>query len=128
MRVSRFASRGNNVVSYKSATTGTTSQSSAGQIFDYTYSPASAPASTENLNAARVNAFYIINTVHDFSYRYGFTESAYNFQNDNFGKGGSGSDAVKISVQDSGGTNNANFATPAEWVCLVSLRISSYST
>jgi len=82
-------------VSYKSATTGTTTQSSAGQIFDYTYSTASAPASAENLNAAHFNAFYIINTVHDFAYRYGFTESAYNFQNDNFGKGGSGADAVK---------------------------------
>ncbi|KIM37287.1 hypothetical protein M413DRAFT_276637 [Hebeloma cylindrosporum] len=105
---------GNNVVSYKSSTTGTTSQSSAGQIFDYTYSAASAPATTENLNAARVNAFYVINTVHDFAYRYGFTESAFNFQNDNFGKGGNGNDAVKISVQDSGGTNNANFATPAD--------------
>jgi hypothetical protein len=45
------------VVSYKSATTGTTSQSSTEQIFDYTYSAASVPATTENLNAARVTGY-----------------------------------------------------------------------
>lgn len=84
-------------------------------IFDYTYDTASAPSATVNLNAARVNAFYTINTVHDFTYRYGFTETAYNFQTNNFGKGGAQNDRVKISVQDASGTNNANFATPAEY-------------
>lgn len=107
-------SSGNNVVSYKSSTTGVTSQSSTGLIFDYTYAPASAPTVTANINAARTNAFYIINTMHDLAYRYGFTETAYNFQTYNFGKGGSQNDRVKISVQDSSGTNNANFATPAD--------------
>ncbi|KAG9125120.1 hypothetical protein FRC07_008916, partial [Ceratobasidium sp. 392] len=48
------------------------------------------------------------------TYRYGFTEAAYNFQNDNFGKGGQGDDRVQISVQDASGTNNANFATPPD--------------
>ncbi|KAF8149160.1 Fungalysin metallopeptidase-domain-containing protein [Crassisporium funariophilum] len=105
---------GNNVVSYKSSLTSTTAQSSSGLNFDYTYSPASAPSTTANLNAARVNAFYAINTVHDIAYRYGFTETAFNFQNNNFGKGGAQNDRVKMSVQDSGGTNNANFATPAD--------------
>lgn len=47
-------------------------------------------------------------------YRYGFTEAAYNFQNDNNGKGGAGNDRVRISVQDWTGSNNANFATPAD--------------
>lgn len=46
--------------------------------------------------------------------RYGFTEASFNFQSNNFGKGGVGNDQVTISVQDAGGTNNANFATPAE--------------
>lgn len=46
--------------------------------------------------------------------RYGFTEAAYNFQNNNFAKGGSGNDRVTASIQDSGGTDNANFATPAD--------------
>jgi len=57
-----------------------------------------------------------MNVMHDFSYRYGFTESAFNFQLDNFGKGGQGRDRVLISVQDASGTNNANFATPPEYV------------
>jgi len=107
---------GNNVVAYKSSTSSTTSQSSSGLVFNYTYKDTLAPATTENLNAARVNAFYVINAVHDFTYRYGFTETAYNFQSNNFGKGGAQNDRVQISVQDSSGTNNANFATPAEYV------------
>ena len=57
-----------------------------------------------------------MNVMHDLSYRYGFTESAFNFQLDNFGKGGQGRDRVLISVQDASGTNNANFATPPEYV------------
>jgi extracellular elastinolytic metalloproteinase len=88
------------------------------------------------MNAARVNAFYVVNSIHDIAYqlvlfclvvrtltnrlhvlcRYGFTESTFNFQTNNFGKGGAGNDRVTISVQDAGGTNNANFATPAEYV------------
>lgn len=47
-------------------------------------------------------------------YRYGFDERAFNFQQDNFGKGGVGNDRVQISVQDISGTNNANFATPPD--------------
>jgi len=105
---------GNNVISFKSSqSTGLTTQSAA-NLFDYTYNGASAPSVTVNVNAARTNAFYIGNMFHDFTYRYGFTEAAFNFQNDNFGKGGSGNDRVTISVQDSSGTNNANFATPPD--------------
>ncbi|KAF5388274.1 hypothetical protein D9615_000288 [Tricholomella constricta] len=105
---------GNNVVAYKSTQSSVTSQSSSGLVFNYSYDASQAPSSTNNLNAARVNAFYAINTVHDFAYRYGFTEAAFNFQSDNMGKGGRGNDRVLMSVQDSGGTNNANFATPPD--------------
>lgn len=105
---------GNNVVSYKGSTTATTSQSSTGLNFQYTYSTSQAPSVANNVDAARVNAFYLINTVHDYAYRYGFTEAAFNFQTNNFGKGGGGNDRVQISVQDSSGTNNANFATPPD--------------
>ncbi|TFK34236.1 Fungalysin metallopeptidase-domain-containing protein [Crucibulum laeve] len=98
---------GNNVVAYKTS-------SSTGLDFNYVYDPTQAPTTTANLNAARVNAFYTINVVHDFAYRYGFTEAAFNFQNNNFGKGGSANYRVKISVQDTSGTNNANFATPPD--------------
>ncbi|CCA66744.1 probable extracellular elastinolytic metalloproteinase precursor [Serendipita indica DSM 11827] len=105
---------GNNVVSYKGSTSATTQQSSSGQVFNYKYDTSVGPTSGQNVDAARVNAFFISNKIHDINYRYGFTEKTFNFQNDNFGKGGSGNDRIKISVQDSSGTNNANFATPAD--------------
>ncbi|PBK94319.1 peptidase M36, partial [Armillaria gallica] len=48
------------------------------------------------------------------AYKYGWTETFYDFQNSNFGKRGAEGDRVLMSVQDSSGTNNANFATPAD--------------
>jgi hypothetical protein len=47
-------------------------------------------------------------------YQYGFDEAAGNFQEDNFGLGGAGSDSVNAEAQDGSGTNNANFATPTD--------------
>ncbi|KAF8056609.1 Fungalysin metallopeptidase-domain-containing protein [Lyophyllum atratum] len=111
---STTATDGNNVLSYKSSTSATTPQSSSVLNFIYPQSPSTAPTTTANVHAARVNAFYLGNTIHDFSYRYGFTESAFNFQTNNLGKGGSGNDRVTISVQDSAGTNNADFSTPPD--------------
>ncbi|MEO6589931.1 MAG: M36 family metallopeptidase, partial [Pyrinomonadaceae bacterium] len=58
--------------------------------------------------------FYICNWYHDEMYRLGFTEAARNFQSDNFGRGGVGNDRVRGEGQDSSGTNNANFSTPAD--------------
>lgn len=106
--------QGNNVIAYKSSQTSTTAQSSPNLVFNYPYDVSLAPTGGKNIDAARTNAFYIINTVHDIAYRYGFTETAFNFQQDNFGKGGAGNDRVLMSVQDASGTNNANFATPPD--------------
>jgi extracellular elastinolytic metalloproteinase len=103
--------QGNNAYAYIGSTPA--SQSSSGQ-FVYTQSPSSAPTVSANKNAAITNAFYIVNTVHDITYKYGFTEAAYNFQNTQIASGGKGNDRVKISVQDTSGTDNANFATPAD--------------
>ncbi|KAF9254368.1 hypothetical protein L218DRAFT_968232 [Marasmius fiardii PR-910] len=108
---------GNNVIAYKgrdNETQVTTVQSSDGLNFEYTYDPAQSPTDGQNLDAARTNAFYLMNAYHDTLYQYGFTESAFNFQNDNFGKGGLGSDRVLMSVQDFTGVDNANFATPPD--------------
>ncbi|EJD55678.1 hypothetical protein AURDEDRAFT_78936 [Auricularia subglabra TFB-10046 SS5] len=80
-------------------------------VFDYKFDPTADPKSEVNLAAARVNAWYVANMAHDILYRYGFTESTWNFQDDNFGKGGNGSDVVFISVQDASEYDNANFAT-----------------
>jgi Fungalysin metallopeptidase (M36)/Fungalysin/Thermolysin Propeptide Motif len=59
-----------------------------------------------------VTLFYYNNLIHDYLYSIGFTEGLWNFQQDNFGKGGAGNDAVSAQVQDGSGTDNANFGTP----------------
>ncbi len=64
--------------------------------------------------ASVTNLFYWNNFLHDFAYAYGFDEANGNFQENNYGNGGAGSDYVNAECQDSGGTNNANFATPAD--------------
>jgi hypothetical protein len=69
---------------------------------------------TDYQKAAVTNLFFIVNKYHDELYRLGFTEAARNFQNDNFGRGGSASDRVSAQAQDCSGSDNANFTTPAD--------------
>ncbi|MBK9733942.1 MAG: M36 family metallopeptidase [Saprospiraceae bacterium] len=77
---------------------------------DYTLEPI-----TANFQQfAITNLFYWNNLMHDMSYVYGFDEVAANFQADNMGRGGIGNDYVNADAQDGGGTNNANFSTPAD--------------
>ena len=102
---------GNNVIAFQDIQSHPTVQSGANLQFLYTQDPTQDPTASANLDAARVNTFYVINSVHDYAYRYGFTESAFNFQTDNFGKGGEGNDRITASVQVSPGTDNAFFAT-----------------
>jgi len=45
-------------------------------------------------DAVNTNLFYWVNRAHDLHYQYGFDEAAGNYQNDNFGHGGVGGDAV----------------------------------
>ncbi|KAK6980981.1 extracellular metallo proteinase mep [Favolaschia claudopus] len=116
---------GNNAISFKGAQTAVTSQSAANLVFNYPQSATTAPTTQANVDAARVNAFYVVNTIHDLSYRYGFTEAAFNFQNNNFNKGGRGNDRVTISVQNSAGIDNADFSTPPECVPVPLLLFSS---
>jgi extracellular elastinolytic metalloproteinase len=89
-------------------------QSSDRLIFNYTQDPTLSPTEQVNKNAALTNVFYIINTVHDVAYKYGFTEAAFNFQQTNIQSGGLGGDRVLASVQNSFGVDNANFGTPPE--------------
>ena len=67
-----------------------------------------------NHEAATLNLFYWNNILHDVLYHYGFDEAAGNFQQNNYGKGGIGSDAVRADSQDGSGSNNAIFFTPPE--------------
>lgn len=97
---------GNNILTYWGRNTTMTLESGVGPIFNYTFSLETDPTDTLNVDASRVNAFVISNTVHDVFYRYGFTESTFNFQNDNFGKGGKENDRISISIQDDAGINN----------------------
>ncbi|MFN0140697.1 MAG: M36 family metallopeptidase [Pyrinomonadaceae bacterium] len=76
--------------------------------------PGDAPLTTQAQRGAVIQMFYTMNWYHDELYRLGFTEQARNFQNDNFGRGGAGADRIRSEGQDSSGTNNANFSTPAD--------------
>ncbi|KAF8331552.1 Fungalysin metallopeptidase-domain-containing protein [Amanita rubescens] len=111
---------GNNVIAFKNVKSDsqqTSNQSSAVLNFQYTYNSSADATDPNNIDASRVNGFYVANMVHDIAYKYGFTEDAFNFQFDNLGRGGSNAkdgDGVLLSIQDPSGTNNANFATPPD--------------
>lgn len=65
-------------------------------------------------DAAITNLFYWNNIMHDVWYQYGFNEASGNFQENNYGNGGSGSDSVTAEAQDGSFTNNARFTTPID--------------
>jgi Zn-dependent metalloprotease len=86
--------------------------SSATQNFTFAFSTTADPRTQQA--AVVTNLFYFNNVMHDFSYGLGFTESAGNFQTNNYGRGGLAADSVRAEAQDGSGTNNANFATPPD--------------
>ena len=86
--------------------------SAANQDFTFPFSTTVDPRTQQA--AVVTNLFYFNNVMHDFSYNLGFTETARNFQVNNFGRGGIGNDSVRAEAQDGSGTNNANFATPPD--------------
>ena len=96
---------------FRAATTGP-------RVFDYTYDTALGPQANPNQTlAAVIQAFYVVNWLHDWFYDSGFTEAAGNAQLDNFRRGGEGGDHMRVEVQDSylvGQRNNANMSTPED--------------
>ncbi len=108
--------RGNNAYAYtdynNTNTVGDVAEGGTNRIFDFPLDVNTPPA--QYTNAAITQLFYMNNKMHDIFYKYGFTESARNFQTNNFGKGGVGNDAVMAEARDGGGTDNANFSTPAD--------------
>ncbi len=78
---------------------------------DFNYPVDFSKAPKDNMDPALTNLFYWNNTMHDFCYLFGFDEVSGNFQENNYGKGGIGSDYVNADGLDGSGTNNANFAT-----------------
>lgn len=93
----------------------------AGLVFDFAVDLALNPSTYRP--AAVTNLFYWNNVMHDVSYRYGFTESAGNFQINHYGRfdppapepSGAG-DHVRAEAQDGGGMNNANFGTNVDGI------------
>jgi len=73
-----------------------------------------------DIDAADANLLAMHNRMHDFSYNLGFTESAWNLQDDNFGKGGLGADPEYGNTQSGARVpgvlirDNANQATPPD--------------
>jgi Fungalysin metallopeptidase (M36)/Fungalysin/Thermolysin Propeptide Motif/F5/8 type C domain len=72
------------------------------------------PSTFPDVYPGTTTLFYYTNILHDYFYSIGFTEALWNFQQDNFGKGGLGHDAVSAQVQDGSGIDNANFNSPPD--------------
>lgn len=110
--------RGNNVHAQEdtdglNSTLGISPDGGSSLLFDFPYGGNSVAANTYT-DASTTNLFYMNNIMHDVWYQYGFNEANGNFQVNNYSKGGNGGDGVVADSQDSSGTNNANFGTPAD--------------
>lgn len=108
--------RGNNAFAYTDENNTNTPQFSpdggTNRAFDFPMD-ITAPHTTYT-SAAVTNLFYNTNKMHDVFYKFGFTESARNYQVNNFGNGGAGNDPVLAESRDGSGTNNANFSPGLE--------------
>ncbi|PWI28854.1 peptidase, partial [Flavobacteriaceae bacterium LYZ1037] len=105
--------RGNNVYAYEDTANqdvpGASPDGGATLNFDFTLNINQEPVGYQDVSVT--NMFYVSNMMHDVWYQYGFDEASGNFQENNYGNGGLGSDYVEAEGQDGGGTNNANFGT-----------------
>ncbi|HEV7766166.1 MAG TPA: M36 family metallopeptidase [Thermoanaerobaculia bacterium] len=109
---------GNNVRAYLDAVSNNSPDSGGSNVttgvFNTVHNRTAAPSTTANRAVAVQNLFYLNNRLHDVLYVAGFNESEMNFQENNFSRGGAGSDSVNAEAQDGGGIDNANFATPGD--------------
>lgn len=90
---------------------GTRTTGNPNRVFNFPLDLTQAPLTYSN--AAAVQMFYWVNWYHDKVYQLGFTESSLNYQANNFGRGGLGSDEILSHVQaaaDLGAANNAFFS------------------
>ena len=86
--------------------------------FNFPYAGKSVSAKN-SIDASCTNLFYMNNVLHDLWYQYGFNEANGNYQQNNYGKGGTGSDFVYADAQaySTAATpqlNNSNFTAPAD--------------
>ncbi|HEX7841663.1 MAG TPA: M36 family metallopeptidase [Kofleriaceae bacterium] len=90
----------------------------SGRVLNYNYDHTLGPlATTDQSSAGAVNAFFMVNWMHDWWYDSGFTEAAGNAQLDNLGRGGVAGDPLLVTSQAGANTglrNNADMSTPAD--------------
>lgn len=111
-------SRGNNVLAQEdiNGNNGFGEFAEGGPTLQFDF-PFDLPENPSNYTMGAItNLFYMNNIMHDVFYQYGFDEESGNFQENNYGNGGNGNDAVIADAQDGGGLNNANFATPPDGI------------
>ncbi len=105
---------GNNVTAYEDTNCDDigTSPSAPDQAFDFPIDLSQDPLTYTD--ASVTNLFWQNNFMHDFLYELGFDEASGNFQEDNFGRGGLGSDSVLAYAQLGCLINNAFMSTPPD--------------
>jgi hypothetical protein len=90
----------------------------SGRILNFTYNTAAEPLATpDQSKASAVNAFFLVNWMHDWWYDSGFTEATANAQLNNFGRGGVAGDPLLVTSQagaNAGLRNNADMSTPGD--------------
>ncbi len=108
--------RGNNVLAQDDTNgdngDGVSPDGSASLDFDFPIDLSQQPVNY--LDASTTNLFYWSNIMHDILYTHGFDEASGNFQENNYGRGGTEGDYLLADAQDGGGLNNANMATPSD--------------
>jgi PKD repeat protein len=110
--------KGNNVYAYEDIDSnnlsGFSPDGSSLLEFNFPYSSTGNPSLYQS--AAITNLFYMNNMMHDIWYHYGFDEASGNFQNNNYGRGGTAMDGDEVlaEAQDSANLNNANFMVPPD--------------
>jgi len=107
--------QGNNVNAYENGDN-PGYQPDPGASLEFTGYPFSQTYTNANQyeDSAITNLFYWNNIIHDVLYQYGFDEGAGNFQENNYGNGGAGSDSVNAEAQEGSETCNARFGTPVD--------------
>ncbi|MDR2236143.1 MAG: T9SS-dependent M36 family metallopeptidase [Chryseobacterium sp.] len=112
--------RGNNVYAYSDQdgrnTPGYSPDGGNSRNFDFPFADGSNDSPFTYRDAGITNLFYMNNKMHDIFYRFGFTESARNFQTNNFDRGGIGGDAVNAEAFDGSDLGNANFSPGHEYI------------
>lgn len=109
--------RGNNVHSYQdtgSVNASAGDEPNGGDQLQFLFPHKQEAPLTDNIDADVTNLFYWNNFMHDWTYKFGFTESAGNFQFNNYNRGGRDRDPVQANALDGAEISNASFSSPRD--------------